>query len=107
MIAFALLKIWRGRLILVHIQTYNVYLNVANHAISTEIFHEKKPLQQRKNKIPPCLPPLRYRIKDRWLFSIFALNNKEERKICIITNHLQMLIVALLMKGAIIEQYIV
>ena len=31
----------------------NVYLNVVNHAISTDIFHENWPLQQRKNKIPP------------------------------------------------------
>ena len=50
---------------MVHIETYNVYLNVVNHAISTfnlhvvnhaistEIFHENKPLLQRKNKIPP------------------------------------------------------
>ena len=34
--------------------SYNVYLNVINHAISTEIFHENRPLQRRKNKIPPC-----------------------------------------------------
>ena len=32
---------------------FNVYLHVINHAISTEIFHEKKQLQRSKNKIPP------------------------------------------------------
>ena len=42
---------------MVHIQTYNVYLNIVNHAISTEIFYEKRPLQQRKNKIPPWPQP--------------------------------------------------
>ena len=58
-----------GRLILVRITTYTVYLivvnhaistfvyilHVVNHAISTEIFHENPPLQRRKNKIPPWL----------------------------------------------------
>ena len=29
------------------------YLNVVNHAISTKILHENRPLQRRKNKIPP------------------------------------------------------
>ena len=43
----------RKRVILVQIYNYNVYLNVVNHAISTEIFHENRPLQRRKNKIPP------------------------------------------------------
>ena len=47
-------KIWRGRVILLHIYSYNIYLNVVNHAISTEIFQENRPLQRRKNKIPPC-----------------------------------------------------
>ena len=31
---------------------FSVYLHVVNHAISTEIFLEKKTLPQRKNKIP-------------------------------------------------------
>ena len=34
---------------------FNVYLHDVNHAISTEIFHEKKQLQHRTNKIPPWM----------------------------------------------------
>ena len=48
-------KIWRGRVILVHMKTFNVYLNVVNHAISTEIFLEIRPLQGRKIKSHPAL----------------------------------------------------
>ena len=44
-------------MILVHIVYYNVYLNVVNHAILTEIFHENRPLQRGKNKIPPWFGP--------------------------------------------------
>ena len=31
----------------------NVCLNVVNHVILTKIFHENRPLQRRKYKIPP------------------------------------------------------
>ena len=45
---------------------FKVYLHVVNHAISTKIFLENKPLQQRRNKIPPW-------VNCGWFYGIIAI----------------------------------